>query len=254
MNTRRKQTSTNRSTRRDGARLWRRALPPCLLALAAALAGCEAPLAESRHPPLYDGGLLGTWLLEPPTTEEERAVAAEEAETARRGWLLTVSSAYSFADSHVPPELMSEDARRERRARQRGSRADIRYRVEVTPDWAQEEEQAAAETVALEGRLIEVEGTRLFTFQRAWPPPEGVLYSLEAPLQHTLRIERDGDELRVWANKVWLAWTPFQFAGDFEFVPGAAGLAARFDDIVEFYAEQPEESWGEPAVARRVAE
>ncbi len=130
----------------------------------------------------------------------------------------------------------------------------MRYLVDMQPDRPQND---AVETISIQGRLLEVEGRRLFTFMRAHPPTVSpFFYMLEAPLQHTLRVERRGDELRIWAHEVWLGKTPFEIAGEYEFVPptqmGEGGLVEDFDDIVEFYANSPEEKWRLLGVATRV--
>jgi hypothetical protein len=200
------------------------------------LGGCT-PLAKTSYPVAWDDGLVGAWRFEfnpdlaPPDHEEPAPVL--------RG----------IVSRKPGPENQPADPP--------GGPASVWPRLKVSVMV----EGVEPETYEIVGGLLRARSHLYFTFQQSAAQSTPAVSLLHTPLQHTLRVERDGDILRLWGHRVTLLWTPMELAGTLTAsLPPADSadwsrmLVQNFDDIIAYYEKVPEETWVLLGTATRIVE
>lgn len=209
----------------------------CILA-----AGCSTPLSATTYPVVTDDGLVGKWALlsvDDGRNDDDREpflIEITKNEHAAGGLLLSEPTKGRVIEKIVPARLNETTDRPE----------DARYTISLIGADAPEARDHAPELVA---QLLETNRSRLVTFQGSSRETGYPFDVLRTPLQYTLRIERAGDNLKVWAHKHQLVWTPMPIAGASEFDPAdlpnehTRVLVGRFDDVVRYYAAADADAW-----------
>jgi hypothetical protein len=197
-----------------------------LITLGLLLAGCT-PLARTSYPVVYDQGYLGTWQFEwnadlIPAGQQERppSLVAE------------ITPMQAPADYTRPPA---------------GQLAEVWPRLRITISGDSNELKVPLE---IDGGLLDSGARIYFTFQQSSGQVNSIVSLLHTPLQHTVRAEREGDTIRIYAHRVMLIWTPMEFAGtltpalpDHQEQEASRRLLQSFDQIIAWYDAAPDDTW-----------
>ncbi len=198
-----------------------RILIPALLALVSA---CQTPLAPTNRPIQEAPALVGDWtmVLEGLGDDEEiwplRFELIEPEDENSFLWQLGLRSAPSKTRYRAAAQFPSGE----------GETLDMTFDCQV----------------------VEASGRRYLTFQRALKESEmPFIYLFEVPLQNTLRMELEGDELRLLMHEKRYLWVPMAFSGRLEIgkeeeSPGIFGaLVPTLDAALDAYEDTREEDW-----------
>jgi len=108
-------------------------------------------------------------------------------------------------------------------------------------------------------QVIAVGDHRYLTFQEALAENElALIYLFDVPLQNTLRMELEGDELRLLMHEKRYLWVPMAFSGKLEMGEegDAAGLFGvllpSLDAVLDAYEETGDDGWQVICRGRRV--
>ena len=202
------------------------------------LIGCTAPLAATSYPALDATTFMGTWRVEPnPGPEGEHTREDIVLHVTDHSWRVEDADGDTFTELFAP------------------LRRDSRVRIVASiPEW----HGAADPTV--DGEVL-VSGDRWYVSFQETPYANSSLYGvLSTPLQITLRLEREGDELFVMTHPTVLVWSPMELAvRDAAFDPDSIDgegrwLVASFDDVIAYYDARPDSEWTASARLVRIDE
>ncbi len=199
-----------------------------LMLLATFLGGCAAPLAPTRFVILSDPGIEGKWRFDPSPGGDSGPMIAPVT-------TMNPSESASAGSDALLRQLTVNPG------------PGVRYFV--TLEFPDAKPDTKTPPVVLDGQLIETKSHRLFTFQGSWAA--WMAAPMFVPMQRTMRIDRDGDNLRLYSSRVDLVWVPLPLAGELAFTPpsprgdepSTIAIAQTADQVFEFLESAPESNW-----------
>ncbi len=208
------------------------------------LAGCGVQLGETSYPQAEIAGVEGVWELRPSTPQASQAAGQRVTLEVRR----------------YDPTVEESKRRYEQTGEAQASLYENRYFVVLRSDGPREEDRFGP--IVLEGEFIRTRKWTLFTYQRALSQrdPMDWFGGLAAPVQYTLRVDREGDTATIAQPRVSLVYVPLKMAGTLDFKRPepesgddmGVALVQHVDDIFRTLDEAGPEDWRPVGTAVRV--